>query len=99
MKIEKVEGSTVYTGLFTDENGVTWNFLIRSGGSISLYGTRPGESVHHVIFDTLDGQPPNETAQKILTRLAETAQGINLLISAAQALGYAPDSAGAAAAS
>jgi hypothetical protein len=83
MKKEEVDGSTAYRGLYT-EDGLTWNIIVRSGGSVSLYATRPGESVHHVIYDTLDGAPPNATARAVMARLSEMAEGVNALLTAAQ---------------
>lgn len=76
---EEVEGSTVYANLFTDDEGNAWNIIRRAGGSISLYATRAGDSVHYVIFDSLDGEPPSEAAQGIISRLREMAEGIALL--------------------
>jgi len=77
---EIVDGSTIYSGLFTDAIGQTWNILIRQGGSISLYATAPGVFGHGVAFDTLDGKPPSPYAQQIINQLAERAEGINALL-------------------
>lgn len=83
MKKETHDDVVSYTDLFTDENGLVWNFLIRPGGSISLYATNTGCYAHDVAFDTLDGQPPNEAAQKVIARLVEIGEGIDRLMSVA----------------
>jgi hypothetical protein len=82
MKKEVVDGSTVYSNLFIDAEGITWNFLIRAGGSVSLYGTQPGEGVHHVVYDSLDGNPPNLRTRRIVHHLNEVADGIKWLTGA-----------------
>lgn len=81
---ETVDDAVVYSGLYED-GGYTWNLLIRSGGSVSLYATRPGEAVHHVAYDSLDAQPPTLTARRVLIKLADMAEGINALLAAVQA--------------
>lgn len=80
---EIVDGVTVYSDLYKDGEW-TWNLLIRVGGSISLYATKPGLGAHAVVYDTLDNQPPNEMAVQVMTRLATMAEGVNALLEKAQ---------------
>jgi hypothetical protein len=81
---EIIDGSTVYSGLYTDVMGNTWNLLIRQGGSVSLYATQHGVGTHYVVYDSLDDLQPNYTARSIISRLSDTAEGINALLCVAQ---------------
>jgi hypothetical protein len=84
MKKEIVDGSTVYSDIFTDGEH-TWNLLVREGGSISLYATSLGIYAHQVIYDTLDNLTPNSTAQHVIDRLAElseVAESVKVLLAA-----------------
>lgn len=74
----------VITDLYTDTDGYTWHICHRSGGSLSLYATRPFDGIHYVVYDTLDGNPPGKRAQAILEHLDETAQVIGILLEAAR---------------
>lgn len=90
MKKEKIDGTTVYSGLYTDESGHTWNILIREGGTISLYATGPDIPGHGVAFDTYNRQPPSDFARGIISRLSEMAEGINALIAAVPSIAPGP---------
>lgn len=72
MKVEKVDGSTVYSELYSEyKNGYdhTWNFLIRRDGSVSIYYTLTMEHGHHVVYDSLDGLPMGNWAREFCTKV------------------------------
>lgn len=66
MKKEKVDDSICYQDIYTDGDDVTWNLLVRSDASVSVYGTKKGDAAHYVIHDTLDGKPPTDDAKAVL---------------------------------
>jgi phytoene/squalene synthetase len=78
MKTEQIDGSVI-TELYTDEAGRTWYICRREGGSMSLYCSRSGHSVVYVIYDTLDGKPPNARAREIISRIGRVADEVNML--------------------
>lgn len=78
----ETDDPNIFTDLFTDEKGVTWNILRRDDGSISLYGTMPGESCHLIIYDSLDHRTPSVSAFEVISRLRHIARGIGLLFEA-----------------
>ncbi len=84
MKIEQVDGSQVFSELWTDEEGRTWNFLIRSDGSVSLYYTVPDYFGHLVVWDSAWNERPSQMAQVALMKLAELRAGIGKLQSEVQ---------------
>lgn len=47
-------GALIHVALNTDDNHRTLNILRREGGSLSLYYTWANQSVHGVLYDTLD---------------------------------------------
>lgn len=72
MNVEKVDGSTVFTELFKEEEQGqerVWNFLIRSDGSISLYFTVEPHYGHNVVWDSADNEPMGSYATKKLHKL------------------------------
>ncbi len=81
------DGIANYSNLLTTDDGLVWNVLIRAGGSISLYATNTGYMGHGVAWDSLDGKPPSEFAQKIIQQLGEMAEGINALLDAVRQMG------------
>lgn len=76
---DKESGSFGFDGLYTDEQGMTWNILQREGGSISLYGTRPEVMGHYVIHDTLDNKPPSPQAIKVINKLSQMGEFMTLV--------------------
>lgn len=48
--IEKESGATIYPDLFTFGN-LDWNVLVREGGTVSIYGTKPDWAVNAVAID------------------------------------------------
>ena len=80
---EQVDGSSVYSDL-CDWRGYAWHILVRAGGSVSLYGTRPELGGHAVLYDTLDNQPPSAVARELIAELSDIAEGINILLAAVQ---------------
>jgi hypothetical protein len=78
MNTEQIDGSTVTT-LYTDSAGNTWHICHREGGSMSLYASKPGHGVHYVIYDTLDGKPPNARAREVISRIGRVADEVNQL--------------------
>ena len=76
MKIEKCDGSTIYSDLFVDEEGRTWNFLIREGGSVSVYATAPWIPGHGVAWDSLDGKGLNPLAVEVVKQLTSLEAGL-----------------------
>jgi hypothetical protein len=79
MKVKQIDGSII-TELYTDEAGRTWYICRREGGSMSLYCSKPGHGVHYVLYDTLDGKPPNARAREILDRIGRVVNEVNLLM-------------------
>ena len=81
MNIEIVDGSKVYSNILAEPTveGASWNALIRSDNSVSLYLTTPRLYGHAVLFDSLDSQPPNETALRVLNELLELRKVIDVL--------------------
>lgn len=81
MKKEIVDGSKVFSDIYTDEQDRTWHICCRDGGSVSLFATHPSiSSGHYVVWDSLDKQPPDEAAQFVIIELLDMAEGINLLL-------------------
>lgn len=76
--VSTIDGSTI-TDLYT-ENNTTWHILQRDGGSVCLYCTHPGVSAHFVVYDTVDGAPPNAWAQSKIDDLANMHSAIGALL-------------------
>lgn len=82
MKKEIIDSSTVWSNIFTDSAGWTWNILQREDGSVSLYTTQTG--CHAVIYDTLDLTPLSKTAKSVIEEMAKMVEGMNVLLEAAR---------------
>lgn len=71
-----------------DEQGRTWHLLERDGGSISLYYTLHGDSLHYVVWDSLDA-PKIEALEGEVARLTyDLEQAQEALERATTSLGY-----------
>lgn len=77
MKIEKVEGSTVFVNVFKQkadfmlngelrEKELSFHVREREGGSFSFYYTQDDGIMHNIVFDTLDGEPNSFLARLFL---------------------------------
>jgi hypothetical protein len=85
IEIDNDNGAIYFTEIFHD-GGYTYNFTVREGGSITVYGTRPNWGMHAVVFDTLDNEPPKEFAKPILARIVEEANKHESFIKAVREL-------------
>lgn len=85
MKITTNDGATNYAHIFNTD-GYDWHFIVREGGSISVYGTRTGESYHTIIFDTLDNAQPSKYAKEIISEIIVEAHRLRDFVQAADRL-------------
>jgi hypothetical protein len=85
MKFDKSEFGDCYSEIIK-YGEFDFNFLIRNGGSITLYGTRPMWAVHAVAFDTLDNAAPSDFAKEIIALIVEEANKAEKFVQAVRLL-------------
>lgn len=85
MRKQIIDEATCYHDLFTDDDGYTWNLVVRKDRSVSVYATYPGDALHYVVYDSLDKLPFSDSADVVIERLRDMHEGLNALFETLEA--------------